>query len=103
MTRMATLLFVHGTGVRDKAFKATLETITAKAAANVPGVAVKGCFWGDKYGAKLHHDGKSIPRYADTRGITDVDAIDEEVAAWACLLQDPLFELRLLVETQKEG
>jgi hypothetical protein len=32
---MRTLLFVHGTGVRKKAFDATLETITAKAAANL--------------------------------------------------------------------
>ena len=80
---MATLLFVHGTGVSKTAFESMLETVKARVSAHIPSLDVKACFWGEKYGAKLHHGGASIPRYADTRGVTEVEPIDEQIAAWA--------------------
>ena len=65
---LATLLFVHGTGVRAKNYAATLKTIQAQAAARGLPLEVRGCFWGDAEGARLHAGGASIPGYDEAGG-----------------------------------
>jgi hypothetical protein len=91
---VGSILFVHGTGVREPSFSVTLETIKTKIERHLPGTAINGCYWGDA-GAKLNLDGASIPDYASSR----TDTIDSELALWHLLDEDPLFELRLLADT----
>jgi hypothetical protein len=90
-----TLLFIHGTGVRQQAFDAALDIIRGEAAAELPGVTVRPCFWGERFGVRFHHGGRSIPDYDTARGIVDAEPADYEVTLWARLLEDPYFELRL--------
>src|SRR4051812_32806894 len=97
---MTTLVFVHGTGVRQKSFDATMSAITGQVKAEMPGVAVKPCFWGERFGVRFRLGGrsKSIPDYDTARGVDDPEPVEKEAAAWAKLLEDPYYELRLLVE-----
>lgn len=88
-----TLLFVHGTGVRDPAYTATCALIERQLRDFAPHVKLAQCLWGDSVGAKLAHGGKSIPTYGEARG---VDAEDLFPALWSLLIQDPGFELRML-------
>jgi hypothetical protein len=90
-----TLLFIHGTGVRQQAFDAALDIIRGEVAAELPGVTVRPCFWGERFGVRFHHGGRSIPDYDTARGIVDTEPIDYDVTLWARLLEDPYFELRL--------
>ena len=97
---MATILFVHGTGVRQTGFDATMSAITGEVKAELPGIGVKPCFWGDRFGVRLHHEGRSIPEYDTARGAGDPEPVESEAAGWARLLEDPYFELRLLIEIE---
>jgi hypothetical protein len=91
---MTTVVFVHGTGVREPAYTRTLELIRSKLGARLD-VELVGCDWGGPLGARLHWNGRSIPDYDTTRA---AEASEEEdaVALWALLYRDPLYELRLL-------
>lgn len=88
-----TLLFVHGTGVREPAYTATCELIERQLREFAPHVKLARCLWGDSVGAKLARGGKSIPTYGEARG---VDTEDLFPALWSLLIQDPSFELRML-------
>ncbi|MEV0695260.1 hypothetical protein [Streptomyces sp. NPDC050388] len=89
------VLFVHGTGVREKSYNKTLATVHAELERLHPGVQMRGCFWGREHGASLALDGASIPRYAQSQGGVPEDE-DSEVAVWGVLYNDPWYELRLL-------
>jgi hypothetical protein len=90
------LLFVHGTGVRTEGYLQLLENVRSGADRSLPGVEVRGCFWGEAYGARLQGDGVSIPHYAETGGGDEPSEEDRSVALWSVLYTDPLYELRLL-------
>lgn len=100
---MTTLLFVHGTGVRQEGFDATIAAIKGEVAAELPLVRVSSCFWGKPFGARLHHGGRSIPDYDTARGPGDPDERESTAALWAQLYEDPWFELRLLVSMNVEA
>ncbi|WP_329217161.1 hypothetical protein OG352_14305 [Streptomyces sp. NBC_01485] len=87
------VVFVHGTGVREESYNATLETVRSALAGLRPGVDVRGCFWGREAGAGLALDGASIPDYTGSGGGRKED---EDVAVWGVLYRDPGYELRLL-------
>lgn len=89
------LLFVHGTGVRGSAYAATFAMIERRVQHLQPPVAVRGCFWGEAEGARLHAGGRSIPGYQKTGGSAPTEA-DELLALWSVLYTDPWYELRLL-------
>lgn len=91
----ATLLFVHGTGLRASGYAATLERITERAAHHCAGLEVRGCFWGEAEGARLLSGGKSIPGYETSGGRPPTEA-DRTLAVWSMLYTDPWYELRLL-------
>jgi hypothetical protein len=101
---MTTVIFIHGTGVRDDEFAVTYGRITAGFGAQQLGVEVERCYWGG-IGAKLNADGKSFyfDRYKDREAKKPVkgDAVEpvpeeeKQLAQWACLIDDPLFEVRL--------
>jgi hypothetical protein len=94
---MPTLLFVHGTGVRQASYGDTLRLISETMGA---AAEVQPCYWGD-LGSRLGASGQSIPAYDSTRSGLDLeaDSIDPQsypIALWQALLVDPLHELRSL-------
>jgi pimeloyl-ACP methyl ester carboxylesterase len=110
-TDMTTVLFIHGTGVREPEFTTTFSRIE-KGLTGVPGARAAPCFWGEK-GARLRADGASFyfdpaardrdraarnrdgkARGADAVPQAELDE-DEELALWERLLADPLFEIRI--------
>src|SRR5664279_5266530 len=97
---MATLLFVHGTGVREAAYGAAFDLFAEEIAVIRPMHAVARCFWGGAHGSRLNAAGISIPSGESHRGPEDpllsADDVDAEIALWGLLERDPLFELRLL-------
>jgi hypothetical protein len=99
---MGTVIFVHGTGVREQAFSELFERVQSELHERRPEVSVQPCYWGGTEGARLWHDGGSIPAYDATRGI-DLGPEDEELAAWGLLFQDPLWELRMLAMSGPAG
>lgn len=92
---MTTLLFVHGTGVREEKYRATLDLIEKKVASFGLGLHVRGCYWGAESGAELALGGASIPTYANTGGEPPTEE-EEAVALWRILYSDPCYELRIL-------
>lgn len=111
---MTTVLFVHGTGVRQPAYDASFGRFAARLAEIRPGFAVAPCYWGGPHGSRLNAAGASIPSGDSARGIdgdvgatafpraadalTDESVVDDEaeVVLWGLLERDPLFELRVL-------
>jgi hypothetical protein len=93
---MTTVVFVHGTGVREPEFGETFDTIKRELLARKPGVKVAPCYWGEPYGTKLRHQGASVPEYASTMSVGAVSDADYLVVLWGMLYQDPLYELRTL-------
>ncbi len=93
-----TLVFVHGTGVRQAGYAATLGSIDQGVRARVPGVRVVGADWGDKFGVP-EDVGPALPPGLQARDVTGGMALtdaDQAAAKWALLTDDPLFELRLI-------
>ena len=93
--KLTTVIFVHGTGVREPAFSTTFARIGAELRLRSPEIDVEPCYWGEAAGARLWHGGASVPSYDTTRGIAPDDE-EEEIALWSILYQDPLWELRML-------
>ena len=96
---MTTVIFVHGTGVRQQAYDESFGMV-ASALRKRAKVSVKRCYWGH-LGSALRAGGASVPEYDATRAVEDTDAstvTDEEylVALWGILYEDPLYELRVL-------
>ncbi|MFD4372129.1 hypothetical protein [Streptomyces sp. NPDC058486] len=99
---MTTVLFVHGTGVREPGYSESLERVRAGLRQTRPDVTVTPCYWGGTVGSALRSGGLSVPGYGTVRDaagpdgpVTDGGA-DEDVELWGLLYLDPLLELRLL-------
>ncbi|MEU0385544.1 hypothetical protein [Streptomyces chartreusis] len=97
---MTTVVFVHGTGVREPGFSALLKRVTAGLAAHRDGLRVLPYSWGAAHGATLAAGGASLPpRSGTTRGLGEGRAgsapDDETSASWAALYADPYAELAL--------
>jgi hypothetical protein len=101
---MATLFFVHGTGVRQQGFDETMQHIQ-KGLADVGRVdlKVKGVPWGVMLGT--HVDAQQISDMLPPTATMGPSLTDPEVKArlWADLLTDPLFELRLAALRRPAG
>ena len=98
---MGSLLVVHGTGVRGKAFDDTVSVVKGKLHLARPNVDAVPCAWGDSCGAKLSDPPLCIPT-ASTRG-DGLTVDDVEVELWAELYEDPLAELRDLAARRGGG
>ncbi|MFF8291475.1 alpha/beta fold hydrolase [Streptomyces sp. NPDC016309] len=108
---MVTVLFVHGTGVREPSYTAALEAVRAGFARVRPDVRVEPCDWGSALGSYLRAGGVSIPGYATDAAGPEPGAVregdegtpgpervavredDEDRLRWAMLYADPFAEL----------
>ncbi|HEX4831597.1 MAG TPA: hypothetical protein VH478_10955 [Trebonia sp.] len=112
---MTTVLFLHGTGVRGQKFTKSFQQVKAGLEDVRDDLAVESCYWGE-IGARLWAGGVSFGREV-TAGRpspgpgdpVDIDAFDNEaanaarpvteaeldLAHWAQMMVDPLFEVRL--------
>ncbi len=79
---MTTVLFVHGTGVRNPEYEETFKLIETTLHLERPDVKVERCLWGDELGTKLNAQGASIPLYDATL------ALDEEQEDYSIVLVD---------------
>ena len=96
---MTTLLFVHGTGVREDDYNLTYATVQRKVLRHLPGMRVEPCLWGKEVGATLRGDGRSIPTYDKARaapGGGQSESVRRDNVRWSLLYDDPLYELRSL-------
>jgi hypothetical protein len=84
---MTSLVFVHGTGVRQARSAALADTLR-RYLGEVSDPTVISCSWGDTDGAAFGWNGASLP----TR---DADPTDP-AGRWQLLYADPLFELAAL-------
>jgi len=96
---MTSVIFVHGTGVREDAYKKSLSQVQ-RSLAKDKDLSVERCYWGH-LGAELRADGASIPEYDTSRAIalnegSEATEMEYTIALWEMLYQDPLFELRAL-------
>jgi hypothetical protein len=91
-----TLLFIHGTGVRQTGYYETMHKLAeGLKQAGRSDIQVSGYLWGDKLGAQIDAaalDEVLPPALAKAIGGDDAEW---EAALWEQLLQDPLFELRM--------
>ena len=94
---MTSVLFVHGTGGRERAYLATFEYMEQELKKLRPNARLVRCLWGDPLGAKLNAAGASIPTYNDSQGGgADVSPEEAEVQLWKALYENPLYEIRVL-------
>src|SRR5690349_3839427 len=74
---VTTVLFVHGTGVREPGFSETLERVQQGFRSLRPEIRINSCYWGGSAGSVLHSNGVSVPGYATGRDVPGVRAVDE--------------------------
>ena len=88
------IVFVHGTGVRSWSYRVTADKVQAALRSRGFKGHFEPCVWGDKHGAGLSHQGRSIPQFSGLQA-TPPDARAWQ-ALWSLLAADPYFELREL-------
>lgn len=91
---MATVLFVHGTGVRKPSYLATFALLRDAFDNYDIGHKLEPCLWGDDLGSKL--PSLSLPISPPRKADGELWSREEEVVRWELLYRDPTFELRLL-------
>ncbi|MFJ2174043.1 hypothetical protein ACIOHE_14165 [Streptomyces sp. NPDC087851] len=94
---MTSVVFVHGTGVREKAYERRFARVSRAFARVRPDIRVVRCFWGDAHGARLGLGGVSLPVRGKDRGF-GADDTDDPLALWSLLEADPLAELHAFAE-----
>ncbi|TRU18245.1 MAG: alpha/beta hydrolase [Microcystis aeruginosa Ma_QC_B_20070730_S2] len=100
----ANFIFVHGTGVRQPAYRITLKKIRKHLKKEDKSFPVYECYWGDKFGSKLNEGGKSIPTFDTNRSVGGyLSDEDYKIALWHLLYQNPFFELEILSLREPEN
>ncbi|NEO38075.1 MAG: hypothetical protein F6J90_17750 [Moorea sp. SIOASIH] len=93
---MTTLVFVHGTGVRQAAYEQTFKIVEGFVTKQRPDITVVPCFWGEQFGSKLNAKGASIPLFDATLALDQGEEEEQNIILWQQLYQNPLYELGLL-------
>ncbi|MEH2221760.1 hypothetical protein [Nostoc sp.] len=91
---MTTVIFVHGTGIREREYNETFQIIEQKIHAQRPDIKVAPCLWG-ALGATFNQNRASVPLENATLALSQGEE-DAEIVLWGQLYRDPLYELRLL-------
>ncbi len=98
---MIKVLFVHGTGTREKRSKEIIAQTEKGLKKQGLKFEVVGCFWGDEVGASLNFNGlASLPSDNNTRSIGGGEGTDFDILLWEHLYLDPLYELKIIARTQ---
>ncbi|MET9679214.1 alpha/beta fold hydrolase [Streptomyces coeruleorubidus] len=94
---MATVVFIHGTGVREPGFSKLAERVATGLTALREGLRIVPYYWGGTHGATLAAGGASLPAEpgGTSRGPAEREPENETSAAWAALYADPYAELAL--------
>ncbi|WP_424094432.1 hypothetical protein [Moorena producens] len=100
---MTTLVFVHGTGVRQAAYEQTFKIVEGFVTEKRPEITVLPCFWGEQFGSKLNAQGASIPLYDATLALDQGEEEESNIILWQQLYQNPLYELGLLSFQPRTG
>ena len=93
---MGSIIFVHGTGVREDSYKKSLSQIGKKLLAKRADLTLIPCFWGDLLGANAIGTLRSLPDTDASRSPESLTDEDYDVCIWGVLYDDPLYELRIL-------
>ncbi|MEH1912813.1 hypothetical protein [Nostoc sp.] len=91
---MTTVIFVHGTGIREREYNETFQIIEQKIHAQRPDIKVAPCLWG-VLGAKFNDNRASVPLENATLALSQGEE-DADIVLWGQLYRDCLYELRLL-------
>ncbi|QKQ72313.1 hypothetical protein [Nostoc sp. TCL240-02] len=91
---MTTVIFVHGTGIREREYNETFQVIEQKIYAQRPDIKVAPCLWG-ALGARFNDNRASVPLEDATLALSSGEE-DADIVLWGQLYRDPLYELRLL-------
>ncbi|WP_298910761.1 hypothetical protein [uncultured Nostoc sp.] len=91
---MTTVIFVHGTGIREREYNDTFKIIEQKIHAQRPDIKVAPCLWG-ALGAKFNDNRASVPLEDATLALSQPEE-DADIVLWGQLYRDPLYELWLL-------
>lgn len=100
---MTTVVFIHGTGVREPGFSALSRRFTQGLAQFAPSVRTVPWYWGGDFGARLGAGGASVPHYADSRDLAGPGAEAEEIEVWSALYRDPSAELAVAAAAADGG
>ncbi|NEQ10321.1 MAG: hypothetical protein F6K37_31610 [Moorea sp. SIO4E2] len=100
---MTTLVFVHGTGVRQAAYEQTFKIVEGFVTKQRPDITVVPCFWGGEFGSKLNAQGASIPLFDATLALDQGEEEDQTIILWQELYRNPLYELGLLSFKPRTG
>ncbi|MEV5609483.1 hypothetical protein [Streptomyces sp. NPDC052225] len=113
---MSTVVFIHGTGVREPGFSALAGRFAAELTALRGGLRIVPHYWGGTHGATLAAGGVSLPPapggatrgpFGAPEGISEAtpdgnpDGTPDDTAAWAVLYADPDAELALAAASSK--
>lgn len=95
--RMPSLLFIHGTGVREPRFSELFTCFSERIGRIAAGAVCEPCYWGGELGSTLAAGGLSVPGFDTSRdgAAASAEPAAVELAAWAELYRDPLAELAL--------
>ncbi|MBD2502880.1 hypothetical protein [Anabaena azotica] len=93
---MTTIIFVHGTGVRQPEYEGTFQIIKQKIHDRNQDIIVAPCLWGDVCGTKLNANGATVPLYDGTLALNETETEDADILLWRELYRYPLYELRSL-------
>jgi hypothetical protein len=91
---MATILFVHGTGVRKPSYLVTFALLQAALDEYSGRHKLEPCLWGDDLGSKP--PSLSLPVPISRNPSIGSPNREQESARWELLYRDPIFELCLL-------
>ena len=98
---MATVLFVHGTGVRRGNYLTTFAAIQQAFDSHEIAHELEPCLWGDVLGAAPIF--RSLPDVTLTAQDPLALTRDQDYVRWGLLYRDPLFELRLFKNRPSGG
>ena len=91
-----TLLFIHGTGVRQEGYEQSMRLLK-KGFKDLLPIEIEGICWGPQFGVNV--DRKAIDQVLPPTLTRTADVGPEEIglqaALWGELLRDPLIELRM--------
>jgi len=106
---VATILFVHGTGVRRDSYENTFSIIESRVrkTAGISDFKVERCLWGESHGSRLIDGGRSIPGFTLHSDLPDVPDIEDkngkEILKWWLLCQNPSFQIDQLWEKRDQN